>query len=569
MSPDRLDPTPFPQRRRSRLRRKISLIVLPLTAAVLVAAGCGGDDGGSSAAGSRSADTLIVAIPGTPQGIDADQQSGPQTWSMQGQTGVGGLVYERIDYPYESTADLADLNDVPGLSYADLDLTNLEPGVLEECTLTKGGREATWKIRPGVESFYGNELTADDVIWGVKRSAANKALGDFFNANAGAPDPDQWSAVDDHTVRITSDKPMPAVCTFPAHYFFAFKFIDSTEAKKHATEADPWANKWLATQDASFGPYHVTRWQADKEVVMEVNPNYYGEAPAIKEIIWRVVPDVSARVALLQSGDVDVAEGLGPEEVASLDGDPNVQIASLRNSLQLFIEMNNQQAPFDDKRVRQAMNFAVPREQIVESVYNGLATPWEGVNSSIYPGFVDLDNYEFNVDKARELLREAGQADGFALELAYSAGDPAQEQIGVILRDTLAELNIDLTLQKLPPAALADLVQSGNAEFAMWVDAPFHPEPSFALSLWFQSDSCCNWQNYSNPEVDRQLAECGAVVDIQERLDCHEPIQELISEDAPQVWVVQPDFSIGLSDRVAGWGTDPNQFYPVAEMSLE
>lgn len=533
-------------------------------------AGCGStNDGNSASSGGKDADTLIVAIPGTPQGIDADQQSGPQTWSMQGQTGVPGLAYKRIDYPFESSADLANLNKVPGLSYADLDLTNLAPAALEDCTLSKGGREATWTIRPGVESAYGNELTADDIIWGVKRAAANKALGDFFNTNAGAPDPKQWKAVDDHTLRITADSPMPAICTFPAHYFFSFKFIDSTEAKKHATKSDPWANEWLATQDASFGPYHVTRWQADREVVMEVNPNYFGDAPPIKQIVWRVVPDVSARVSLLKAGDVDVAEGLGPEEVASLDSDPNVQIASLRNSLQLFIEMNNKKAPFDDKRVRQAMNFAVPREQIVESVYNGLATPWEGVTSTIYPGFVELDNYKYNLDKARDLLREAGHEDGFPLELSYSAGDPAQEQIGVILRDTLAQLNIDLTLRKLPPAALADLVQSGNGDFAMWVDAPFHPEPSFALSLWYQSDSCCNWQNYSNPEVDSMLEKCGNVVNVQERIDCHEPIQELISEDAPQVWVVQPDFSAGLSKRVAGWGWDPNQFYPISEMSLQ
>lgn len=547
------------------------LIFLAIAIAACGGSSDGGSDGGSNGAEEAAAgdSTLIVAIPGTPQGIDADQQSGPQTWSMQGQTGVGGFRYRRIDYPFESASSLASLNQVPGLTYADLDLTNLDNGVLESCELTKGGRVATWKLREGVMSAHGNELTSADVIWGVERSAANQALGAFFNLNAGAPDPKQWKAVDDYTLRITADQPMPAICTFPAHYFFAFKFIDSTEAKKHATDEDPWANEWLSSNDASFGPYTVTSWQADKEVVMEVNPNYYGEEPSIKKIIWRVVPDVSARVALLKSGDVDVAENLGPEEIASLDGDPNVQIASLKNSLQMFIEMNNTKPPFDDVKVRRAMNMAIPRDQIVESVFHGLATPWEGVNSTIYPGFVELNNYPYDLDQAKALLEDAGYGDGFPLELAYSAGDPAQEQIGVILRDTFSQLGIDLKLQKLPPAALADLVQSGKSEFAMWVDAPFHPEPSFALSLWYQSNSCCNWQNYNNPKVDAALAECAAVVDVQERIDCHEPIQQMISEDAPLVWVVQPDFSVGLSKRVSGWGTDPNQFYPIELMSVE
>lgn len=562
--------------RSQRPGRRLSKLIACLAGAMLLAlsiVACGGSDNGSSdgsggEASAEGSDTLVIAIPGTPQGIDADQQSGPQTWSMQGQTGVGGFKYKRIDYPYETSSTLSSLNQVPGLTYADLDLANLDQGVLESCDLTKGGRVAVWKLRPGVMSAYGNELTAEDVLWGVERSAANQALGAFFNLNAGAPDPKQWNVVDDHTLRITSDKPMPAICTFPAHYFFAFKFIDSTEAKKHATDEDPWANEWLSSHDASFGPYTVTSWQADKEVVMEANPNYYGEEPSIKKIIWRVVPDVSARVALLKSGDIDVAENLGPEEIASLDGDANVQIASLKNSLQMFIEMDNSKPPFNDVRVRQAMNMAIPRDEIVESVFHGLATPWEGVNSAIYPGFSDLQNYPFDLDKAKSLLEEAGHGDGFPLDLSYSAGDPAQEKIGVILRDNFAKLGIQLTLQKLPPAALADLVQSGKSEFAMWVDAPFHPEPSFALSLWYQSDSCCNWQNYKNPKVDAALAQCAAVVDVQERIDCHGPIEEMISEDAPLVWIVQPDFSIGLSKRVSGWGTDPNQFYPVELMSL-
>jgi peptide/nickel transport system substrate-binding protein len=266
---------------------------------------------------------------------------------------------------------------------------------------------------------------------------------------------------------------------------------------------------------------------------------------------------------------VDVAEGLGPEEIAALGGDPNVQVASQRSSLQLFIDMNNKKAPFDNVLVRRAMNHAIPRESIVDNVYKGLANPWQGISSSIYPGYKKFDEYDFDLEAAKALLAEAGYADGFTIPFSFTSGDPAQEQIGVILRDTFAQIGVKLKLQKLPPAAHADLVQSGKADFAMVSDAPLHPDPSFGLALWFTKDSCCNWQNYENPEVDRMLAECKSIVDLEERLACHEPVQEIIYSDSSQIWVAEPEFVIGLSKRVKGWGWNPNQYYSVAQMSLE
>ncbi|GAH67639.1 unnamed protein product, partial [marine sediment metagenome] len=270
--------------------------------------------------------------------------------------------------------------------------------------------------------------------------------------------------------------------------------------------------------DASFGPYHITQWDSGNQVVMELNPNYWREEPAIKKIIWKVISESANRVALLKSGDVDIAEGLSPEELVNLDRDPNVNVVAVRGNYEFFIIYNHLEKPFDDVRVRKAINCAIPREKIANDIFKGLAVPWQSVIPSTYEGYQEYDAYTFDLAKAKELLVEAGYSDGFDLPISYSEGNPVLEQVAILLKDTFKELNIDVTLNALPPAAAADLVLSSTCKFCFWMDAPFLPDVNFAIMIWHKSDIASDWQNYKNPEVDRMISECNLVVDSQERL---------------------------------------------------
>ena len=561
--------------------RNLSLLIV----AALVVGACTSDTEATTTAGSETStttagsetpatspdspdgDTLVIAIPGTPSGVDMDQQSGPQTWTMGAQIIGFGLNYDRVDYPFEGQ-DVGNPLDVPGLTYPDLNLQNLVPGVLESCTLSDDGLEATYNIRDGVVSAYGNQLTADDILWGVERSLDLGSIGAFFLAAGNADDLSKWEKVDDLTVRIVSDTPMAMVCALNAHLFYAFgKFIDSTETKKHVTDDDPWASEWLSTNSASFGPYYITEWSADEQVVMETNPNYYGEAPAFSKIIWRVVPESSNRVALLEAGEVDMIEGVTAEEAEFLDGSDGVRSIAVRSNGELFVVMDNSKPPFDDQRVRQAINLAIPRSDIAQQVYLGLALEWQGVIPEVFDGYVLFADYDTNLEEARSLLVEAGHADGFEVPITFNAGDPIQEQVAILIRDALDTIGISATLSKLPPAAASDLIQSGTAEFGLWFDAPFLPDPGFSTRIWYHSESGANWQNYVNADVDRLIDECNLVVDWGERLQCHEEIQTLIYGDAPHGWITSPYFVVGMRDDISGFAWDPALSYHVARMA--
>lgn len=513
-------------------------------------------------------ETLIIAIPGTPDGIDLDRQTGPQTWTMAAQVISVGREYARIPYPYDPPP-VGDPTKVSDMTYPDLNLDNEEPGTLESCELSEDGLTATWHIRPGVVSPYGNELTSDDILWGVERSLDLGGIGAFFLQAANANDLSKWEAVDDYTVKITSDTPMAMACKINPHLHFAYsKNLDSTEAKKHATEDDPWATEWLSTHDASFGPYHITSWEAGNQVVMDLNPNYWRPEPAIKRIIWKVVAESANRVALLKAGKVDMAEDLGPEELVALDVDPSVNVAAVRGNFEFFIIYNHLEPPFDDVKVRQAINYAIPREQIARDIFKGLAMPWQGVIPSTYAGYVKYDTYTYNLDKARDLLEQAGYSEGFELPISYSSGKPVLEEVAILLKHNLEKIGVTVNLEKLPPAAAADLVLSSTCTFCLWMDAPFLPDINFAIMIWHKSDIASDWQNYENPEVDRMIAECNQVVDWQERLDCFKPVQDQIYEDASLAHIAEPLFAVALRSNLGGWAWDPALTYRVYPMEF-
>lgn len=544
----------------------------------LVVTGCSAETSSNGESGSNNAQsdsgdgaaskTLVISIPALPAGVDAARLVGPQVFSMLGQFGTVGSTFVRE--PYEEARDLQieNVNTGEGLTTANLDLTTVEPSAIESCKASKDGKTVRWQLAEGVTSPYGNELTSEDVVWGVERSLALQGMGAFFLSAMNADDPKQWSTDGDYSVVIKSDKPMALACSLTSHSFAMFgPLMDSDEAKKHATDDDPWATKWLTTNDASYGPYHITEWTAGEQAVMELNSNYFGDKPDIEKIIWRVVPDPSNAVALLESGEVDLSEGLGAHQVTALAQNPDIRVASQPSNISITIVMNNKQKPFDDVRVRQALNYAVPREDIVSQVYKGLSTPWAGVIPPIYQGFVEGEGYDLDLEKAKSLLEEAGHADGFSTPLAYNAGDPAQQQIAVLLQSTFAKIGVKLDLQALPPAAHSQLVQSGEAPFAVLSDGSFSPDPVFSTLLFYRTGAGGNWQNYSSAEVDKMLDECNNLLEFADRVECSKGPQEQISKDAPVVWVTVDDFMTAMKSDISGYGWNPNLFYSVAAMS--
>jgi peptide/nickel transport system substrate-binding protein len=521
----------------------------------------------SQAAASK--DTMIIGIPGTPPGIDPDTQSAPQMWTIGAQLyGQSGMRWGQTQYTAQQS--VADPNKVPGFWVANTDMTTIQPGLVESCTLTPDGGKITLKLRQGAKSAVGNEFTSDDVMFGIQRSAATKAIGYFFAGVGGAQDPAQWKAIDKYTVEVTKqDASMYNLCGLLTHLGAAPSWImDSVEVKKHMTADDPQAAQWINTQGSWFGPYYITDWEAGKQVVLQANPNWWGDPLAIKKIIYQVIPESANRLALLKAGKVDLIEGISPDEAAALDGQPGVRPVAVQSNKQFFAVMDESKPPFNDPKVRQALNLSVDRQGIVDSVYKGLGYPYQGFIPVTFPGFEEYHGFDFSLDKAKQLLAEAGYPDGFKTELSYAAGNPEEEQIAIIWQTSLAQIGIDVALKKLPTAAISNLVFQKNANFAFWQDAPFLPDPVFSLMLWYASFSPAQFNHFQDQKVDDGVSACLNVTPGPDRIKCASDLATYISTVAPLVNIAAPYFIYAVSDKVSGANFNFGLSYVVETMAV-
>ena len=550
---------------------------LALTAAVaILAAACGTSPSASTPAGSAGAttkDTMIIAIPGTPPGIDPDTQAAPQMFTIGAQLyGESGLRWARAQYTAQQS--VADPNKVPGFWVADTDQSKLTPGIVESCDLAGDGSKVTLKLRQGVKSAYGNELTTADITWGLQRSIAHAFIGAFFMGVGGAPDPAQWEAVDKYTevVHQANGQSLFNLCGLLAHLGAAPSWImDSTETKKHATADDPWASDWVNQYGAWYGAYYITDWESGKQVVLQVNPNYYGDKPSITKIIYQVVPQSADRIALLKAGKVDLIEGISPTEAEALDGQPGVRPVAVQSNKQFFAFMNDSKPPFDKVQVRQALNYAIDRSTIASSIYHGLAVPYQGWLPVTFTGYQEYTNYPYDLQKAKDLLTQAGYPNGFDVELSYSAGSPEEEQVAVAWQTSLKQIGVNLTLKKLTPAAISTMVVGGKATnfvFAFWEDAPFLPDPVFALQLWYASYANAKWYHFADPKIDSEVKDCANKTTVPDRVTCIQAVAQYTSTVAPVVNIVAPDFIYAVTDKVRNANFNYGLSYVVEGMTI-
>ena len=541
--------------------RKVASLVVPAAVAAAAVWTAAAPDA------QAAKDTIVIAIPGLPQGVDLDKHIGPQTWTMAAQLHEYGLSWEFGPYPYGSGQPW-DPDTIPGYEYpVGYSSATTVPGIMESCELSADGKTVTFHLRQGVKSAAGNEFSADDIMWRIARQEARPIIYELIDRLLNM-DQAKFEKVDQYTVKATNESPMPLACQGMTNFYEPWP--DSKAIDANSTTEDPLGDNWIATHAGGFGAYHVTEWTPGKRAVMEANPNYWRGEPAIKRIIYLVVPESSGRLALLQKGDVDIAEDLSPDEIVALADSDVARGVAIRGNRQMWLTLNNAIKPFDDVRVRQAINYAIPRDEIVQNVYRGMAVPWHGVISSVTPGYENLTPYNFDLEKARALLAEAGYADGFDAELVFSAGVPEMENLAVILQSTLGQLGVRLNLKKLPVAAHSDLVQTRKAQMALWIDSPIQPDVNYVVNLVYTSGplSLVNYSNFNDPEVDKLIETGAPIMDPAERLEHHKGVQARIQEQAAFGWSVEPYFRIGISRKLEGFRWYTTQYYLVREMSF-
>ena len=366
--------------------------------------------GGLGLAGMTAVAPRFASAQGRAETLLVVQELGPNSLDMQGvgsnQT-VNGLswnCYDRLlTYASKTLPDGT-------LSY---DREKLAPELAESWEVAADGMSCTFKLRKDAKFHDGTPVTAKDVKWSFDRAVK---VGGFptFQMSAGSLEkPEQFVVVDDHTFRIDyvrKDK----MLLFNVAVVVPF-IINSELAKKNATAEDPWALAWLRTNEAGGGAYRIESWKPGSETVLARFDDWKsGPLPKLKRIIARDVPSAGTRRAMLERGDADISSGFAPRDFEQIIKEGKVKVSGvpIPNAL-WYVALNTAKPPFDNVKLRQAVAWAMPYEQIQSSAFFGRAVPMYGGAADVSkPVWPQPFPYVTDLDKAKALMKEAGFESG-------------------------------------------------------------------------------------------------------------------------------------------------------------
>jgi len=435
----------------------------------------------------------------------------------------------------------------------DLDFSGYVPVLALKWEITDGGRSIIWHLRPGVKSPAGNELTAEVIKWNVAREfGITGSIGSFQMSILGIDSADQVKVLSKYSVQLTAKTPSSLWLNIqPQHTRGP---LDMAEYMAHATKDDPWAMSWGRQNVVGFGPYQLESLVPGQKAVFIQNPHYWRRSatfPNFDQLVFEEVPDPTIRASLLTSGSVDIAKSLSFRQLATLKG---VKINDFKQSSnQDAWTIQTQHPVLKDVRVRQALAYAIPYEQLLKEVYYGFAAPAYGSLVEFSPTLdKSLWPYKLDLGKSKELLKAAGHSDGFTFKFSYPIGLPEDATQALLFQSALEPLGIKVELEQLTPAALNTEIFTFKHDVALFHGGSNDPDPFYSFYLYFIKQSVANLSQYSNPQVQSLVAAGLTSQNTKTRTADSQQVQRDLDRDLPFLWVAEPGVQFPSRTTISG-----------------
>ncbi|MEZ5415754.1 MAG: ABC transporter substrate-binding protein [Vicinamibacterales bacterium] len=502
-------------------RRALALALL--AAAVAPAAGCGGGDAPAAGPDGR-ASRIVFAAPADATTLDPHNTT--DTESDQ----VIMMVYE-------------------GLLGFD-DSMKIVPRLAERYNVEADGVTWTFHLRSGVRFHDGTPFDADAVKANFDRVldpvANHKRLSLFSMV-------DHVEVVDPATVRIVTRYPFGAFEPTIAHVSAAI--VSPAVARAHGKAFGSAAGAVSGT-----GPYRLASWKKDQEIVLERFDGYWGPPGATPQIVYRPIPEAAARVLALESGDVDVISRIPATDIPRLEAREDIAVHKLPGVGAQQFRFNLARKPFDDRRVRQAISYAIDRPAIVRNLVSSFGRPSTSALTPIMRGYTNLGEIPYDPDKARALLNAAGYPNGFRTKIATTPRYPMGVELAEAVAADLKKVGIDAAIEVYDWATMvqfwAGLPPEKNPQEifimgagASTADADWGLRPIFRTAPTNEN----NYGYYSNAEFDRVIEAAMRETDPAKRQALYTRAQEIVYlEDPGAVWLFDTLYSVAARAAVDG-----------------
>ena len=438
------------------------------------------------------------------------------------------------------------------------DTTAVIGDALESMVIEADGVTMRCKVRD-FKFPSGNNVTADDFIYTIERTLELK-VGSIFVLNViGITKLSQVTKVNDMEFTVTLPAPSPIVGGMLHDQTIGL--IDSVALKSVAGASDPWGEKYLTTNSLGGGAYNLKEFVTGSKVVLEANPEYHREAPFFDNVTMQIIPDPNTRALLLESGEIDVATGISLAAVSRLIGKENIDVIQIPSRLQNFMGLINNRAPFNNKKLRQAVAAALPYEKFSNETLYGLATTPTGVWPTEAPAAVKQANnpYVTDIAKCKTLLAEGGKPEGFTFNCELSTADDDAKTMAIVVQSALAEVNITMNIKELAPAIYQANLNAKTGQ--SWIQTnlvDYVDDPYYHLFLWFTSKSVLNWFAYSSSELDGVAKKLSTELDESTRSTLAIEAQKILNDDVPVIVLAEPKFVLAIRSDITGVLAEPD-----------
>ncbi|WP_424237718.1 ABC transporter substrate-binding protein [Bhargavaea ginsengi] len=440
--------------------------------------------------------------------------------------------------------------------------TTLQPGLAKEWEASEDGLTYTLQLEEGVKFHDGTDFNAEAVVKNFERWANGDAdTFPYYQSMFGGFKDDEGHVIEsvtadsDYTVVFQLKRPQAPFLKNLAMTMFGIGSPEAFEADSDGFGENP----------VGTGPFKFVEWKRNDSITIEKNEEYWKEGlPKLDRVVFRSIPDNGARLNALITGDIDLADGINPSDQATIGDDDNLQLFE-RPSLNIgYLGLTVTREPFGDKLVRQAFNHAIDKQAIIDAFFEGAAEPAKNPIPPSIPAYNDsIEGYEYDPEKAKELLAEAGYPDGFEMELwAMPVPRPYMPdgaKVAEVIQKNLADIGVTAEIVSYEWATYLEKASKGEADAFLlgWTGDNGDADNFIYALLDGDNIGSNNYTYYDNAELHEILIQAQTEVDEDTRNELYAKAQEIIHDDAPWVPLAHSTPLLAGSADITGFKAHP------------
>jgi peptide/nickel transport system substrate-binding protein len=432
------------------------------------------------------------------------------------------------------------------------DPSHIVPYFAKSWTITRGGTVYMFKLPTGAKFPSGRPVDAAAFKWSLERTIKMNGCGTYFIYD-GLYTPPQIKSIaapNPTTLVITLSAPNPNFLQDMAQSSAAA--YDRQLIEAHGGVQANKINTWMSSHTAGSGPYLLKEYEPNKRMVLEANPTYFGKPPSSKRVIINFINSDPTLLLQARSGAADITLGLSKQAAASLRGNANVKVIADEISMSEQIGLPNNKPPLDNVKLREALTYAVPYQQILDKVAFGFGRLFYG---AFFPKMNEFNAQlekprTFDLAKAQALIKQSGVQTPLTLQMVVQEGNSIDEQIATIVQGVWRQLGINVDVQKLSPTDYINGLEQHKVQSYVRLDGPGVVEAGYFLGYDMKCGIGFNLTAMCIPKADKLLEQARSLRDPKAKQKIFDRINELWVANSPKIHVYEEKYVIVLNKRV-------------------